>query len=141
MPYVESFLNNHYLPLTWASLVAQLVKNPPVILETWVWSLGWKDPWRREGLPTPVFWPGEFHGLCSPWGQRIRHNEQLSLSLFTTYFLPTWLSWAHRKASLSVILASVKWNLDQGFWDLTEINHMHNLVQYLRNRLLTFSPN
>ena len=21
-----------------------------------------------EGLPTPVFWPGELHGLCSPWG-------------------------------------------------------------------------
>ena len=27
-----------------------------------------KIPWRREGLPTPVFWPGEFHGLHSPWG-------------------------------------------------------------------------
>ena len=25
-------------------------------------------PWRRERLPTPVFWPGEFHGLYSPWG-------------------------------------------------------------------------
>ena len=25
-------------------------------------------PWRREQLPTPVFWPGEFHGLYSPWG-------------------------------------------------------------------------
>ena len=25
-----------------------------------------KIPWRR--LPTPVFWPGEFHGLYSPWG-------------------------------------------------------------------------
>ena len=25
-------------------------------------------PWRREKLPTPVFWPGEFHGLYSPWG-------------------------------------------------------------------------
>ena len=23
-------------------------------------------PWRREGLPTPVFWPGEFHGLYPP---------------------------------------------------------------------------
>ena len=23
-------------------------------------------PWRRERLPTPVFWPGEFHGLYSP---------------------------------------------------------------------------
>ena len=22
-----------------------------------------KIPWRREQLPTPVFWPGEFHGL------------------------------------------------------------------------------
>ena len=26
-----------------------------------------KIPWRRERLPT-VFWPGEFHGLYSPWG-------------------------------------------------------------------------
>ena len=25
-------------------------------------------PWRRERLPTPVFQPGEFHGLYSPWG-------------------------------------------------------------------------
>ena len=28
-----------------------------------VGDLGWEDPWRREWLPTPVFWPGEFHGL------------------------------------------------------------------------------
>ena len=28
-----------------------------------VGSLGWEDPWRRERLPTPVFWLGEFHGL------------------------------------------------------------------------------
>ena len=27
-------------------------------------------PWRREWLPTPVFWPGEFHGLYSPWGHK-----------------------------------------------------------------------
>ena len=26
-----------------------------------------KIPWRKERLPTPV-WPGEFHGLYSPWG-------------------------------------------------------------------------
>ena len=26
-----------------------------------------KIPWRRERLPTSVFWPGEFHGLYSPW--------------------------------------------------------------------------
>ena len=30
-----------------ASLVAQLVKNPPVMLETWVRSLGWEDPLEK----------------------------------------------------------------------------------------------
>ena len=28
----------------WASFVAQLVKNPPALQETWVWSLSWEDP-------------------------------------------------------------------------------------------------
>ena len=31
-----------------ASLVAQLVKNPPAIRETWVRSLGWEDPLEKE---------------------------------------------------------------------------------------------
>ena len=31
-----------------------------------------KIPWRRERLPIPVFLPGEFHELYSPWGQ-IKH--------------------------------------------------------------------
>ena len=54
---------------SWASFVAQLVKNPPAMQETWVQSLGGKILWRRERLPTPVFWPGEFHGLYSSWSQ------------------------------------------------------------------------
>ena len=33
--------------LTWAALVAQLVKNPPAMWETWVQSLGWKDPLEK----------------------------------------------------------------------------------------------
>ena len=36
---------------SWASLVAQLVKNPPAMQETWVGKI----PWRRDRLPTPVF--------------------------------------------------------------------------------------
>ena len=32
------------LQYSWASLVAQLVKNPPAMRETWVRSLGWEDP-------------------------------------------------------------------------------------------------
>ena len=37
--------------------------------------------WRRERLPTPVFWPGEFNRLYSPWGcKELETTEQLSLS-------------------------------------------------------------
>ena len=39
------------LQYSWVSLVVQLVKNLPAMQETWVPSLGWKDPWRRESLP------------------------------------------------------------------------------------------
>ena len=35
------------LQYSWASLVTQLVKNPPVIWETWVCSLGWEDPLEK----------------------------------------------------------------------------------------------
>ena len=52
---------------SWASLVGQLVKNPPAMQENWFDTWVGKIPWRRERLPTPVFWPGEFHGLYSSW--------------------------------------------------------------------------
>ena len=32
------------LQYSWAFLVAQTIKNPPAVQETWVWSLGWADP-------------------------------------------------------------------------------------------------
>ena len=45
---------------SWASPVAQLIKNPPAMQATrfdyWVRKIHW----RRERLPTPVFWPGEW---------------------------------------------------------------------------------
>jgi len=31
----------------WASLVAQMVKNPPAVREAWVLSLGWEDPLEK----------------------------------------------------------------------------------------------
>ena len=35
------------LQYSWASLVAQLVKNPQAVQETWVRSLGWEDPLEK----------------------------------------------------------------------------------------------
>ena len=45
-PFYWTLLSN-----TWASLVAQTVKNPFAMQETWVWSLGWEDP-LEEGMAT-----------------------------------------------------------------------------------------
>ena len=36
------------LQYSWASLVAQLIKNLPAMKETWVQSLGWEDPLEKE---------------------------------------------------------------------------------------------
>ena len=67
----------HY---SWASLVAQLGKNPPAMWETGFDPWVGKIPWRREELFTPVFWTGEFHGLYSPWGgKELDATERLSL--------------------------------------------------------------
>ena len=75
------------------TLVAQRVKNPPAMWETWVQPWVGKMPCRRERLPTPAFWPGEFHGLSSPWGHKESDTtEQLSLSLFSISPMPASLS-------------------------------------------------
>ena len=61
-------------PVFLGFLVAQLVKNPLAMRETWIRSLGWEDP-QKGKANTPVFWPGEFHGLYSPWGlQKVGHD-------------------------------------------------------------------
>ena len=39
-----------------ASLVAQLVKNPPAIRETWVQSLGWGDPLEKRTHSSILAW-------------------------------------------------------------------------------------
>ena len=67
-----------YILYSRASLVAQMVKNMPVMQETWVQSLGWspggghENPLQCSCLENP-------HGRrslvgCSPWGHRVWHN-------------------------------------------------------------------
>ena len=64
----------------YASLITQMVKNPPAIQETWIQSLGQKDPLEKERATHSsifawrILWteePGrlQFMGL-----QRVRHD-------------------------------------------------------------------
>ena len=68
------------LQYSWASLVAQLVKNLPTMQLTWVWSLGWEDS-LEEGMATnsSIFawripWPEGPGGLQSMGSQRVGHD-------------------------------------------------------------------
>ena len=56
--------------VTGASLVAQLVKNPPAMQETLVQFLGREDPLEKGKATRSSIQPGEFHGLYSPWGRK-----------------------------------------------------------------------
>ena len=63
------------MTLSGDSLMDQMVKNLPAMLETWVRSLFGKISWRRKWQPTPVFLPGKSHGQkslagYSPWGHK-----------------------------------------------------------------------
>ena len=69
----------YLLQYSWASLVAQLVKNLPSVREACVWSLGWEDP-LEESIAThsSIFawripWT-EPCGIQSMWLQRVRHD-------------------------------------------------------------------
>ena len=75
------------LQYSWVSLVAQLVKNPPAMRETWIRSLGWKDPLEKgKAIRSSILaWriPWTVHGVAK---SQIRLNR---LSLPTSTVKPS----------------------------------------------------
>ena len=63
--------------------MAQLVKSPPVMQETWVRSLGWEDP-LEKGLATHA----SILAWRIPWGRKeLDMTEKISLSFILVAFL------------------------------------------------------
>ena len=46
--------HTHTYTHIWASLVAQLVKNPPAMQDTWVQSLGWENPLKEKATHSSI---------------------------------------------------------------------------------------
>ena len=72
--YIDHILKRYftfirYNTLSWASLVAHLVKNLPAMWETWVPSLGWEDSLEKEKAT---------HSSILAWrilgSQKVRHD-------------------------------------------------------------------
>ena len=57
---VRCSLNPGFI-IQWASLVAQLIKNPSAMQETWVKSLGWEDHLKKGKATHTSILAGEFH--------------------------------------------------------------------------------
>ena len=75
-----------------ASLVVHMIKNPPAMWETQVRSLGQEDALGKGMVPTPIFFPGEFHEErslvgYSPWGHCVLHLQHSLISLITDLLL------------------------------------------------------
>ena len=70
----------YLLHVSWASLVAHMVKNLPTMWETWVRSLGWEDPLEKEMathssiLAWKIPWTEELGGLLCIGSQRVKHD-------------------------------------------------------------------
>ena len=62
------------LQYSWASLVAQLVKNPPAMWETWVQSLGWEDPLEKGKTTHSSILAWRIPWIKSMGSQRVGHN-------------------------------------------------------------------
>ena len=84
--------------------MAQLVKNPPAMRETWVQLLSWEDPLEKgkathSSIPTP--------GLYSPWDHKESDtNDRLSLSLQASFHLCEGLRLEHHSGQLPCLLRS-----------------------------------
>ena len=63
-----------------------------------------RSSWRRERLPTPVFWAGEFHGLYSPWG----YTESDTTELHTVIKPPQILQGMSKESGVRSLAAMQK---------------------------------
>ena len=99
-----------------ASLVAQMVKNPPAMWEIWVQSLGWEDP-LEEDIAThssilawriPMdrgAWRATIHGVAKNQIQ-LSNSAQHSISSYTcnTFSLSIHHKWTFRLLLCSWLL-------------------------------------
>ena len=70
------------LQYSWASLVAQLVENPPAMWETWIRSLGWEDPLEKGKVTSFSILAWRILWTIQSMGHKeLDKTEQLSLHI------------------------------------------------------------
>ena len=89
----------------WTSLVAQMVKNPPAMRKTWVWSLGWEES-LEEGMTTHssiLAW--RIHTDRGAW-RATGHGVTKSQTKQSTAQDPKWTEWRELCAAPGCVFSS-----------------------------------
>ena len=99
-----------------------------------------KIPWRREWLPTPVFWPGEVHEQrslagYSPWDQKdLGKNEELTPPTFT-FLLFSYSAVSSCSTETAVPQVSLFFTIS---WSLPKLMFIELVMS--SNRLILYHP-
>ena len=82
---LEALLQTHELvksiTLFWASQVPQRVKNLPAMQETWVQSLGWKDPLEKGTATHSSILAWRIPWEKEPWGYSLRGCKERNMTV------------------------------------------------------------
>ena len=75
------------LQYSWASLMAQLVKNLPAMWETWLQSLDWEDPLEKGKATYSSILAWIIHGVAKSWTQLSNFHFHISNCLYAHFTL------------------------------------------------------
>ena len=98
--------------ILWASLVAQMIKKLPSMLETWVWSLGQEDPLQKgmvshsSILAWGIPWTEEPGGLQSMESQRVGHDWVTNIFTFSFQWFHSEILWTLVFLKSNILLIS-----------------------------------
>ena len=131
------------LQYSWASLVAQLVKNPPAMWEIWAWSMGWEDPLEKGKAGYPLQYSGlensmgnVVHGLAKSWtwlrnfhykpgiySINLYNRITTEKYIYCVYFQD--ITWSRREVKFIQ-----NWQQEL----VSEVRHTNTALQLVRNR-------
>ena len=140
-----------------ASLVPRMVKHLPAIRETWVWTLGWKDPMEKEmathsrTLAWKIPWTEEPGRPQSMGSQRVEHYWVTSLS-HSNGVIDHWL-WGEKRKLEEIIWLGIKWgeqasprlqnmrspkiiNQDNSYFFFLTLQQQNKILYFLSSKLL-----